>query len=250
VPALFAGWAASLVDLAAPCPGERVLDVACGTGIVARRAASRVGATGVLAGLDADPSMIGVAREVSAGLVPPIRWCVGDASALPFPDESFDVVVCQQGLQFVPDAVAAVSEMRRVLAPDGRLAVSVWRGVQPGACSTALAATLERRIGGEAVEDMRTPCAFGDPERLRSLAARAGLRDIRIRIVVEKARAGSAAELLEQTVLMSSLAAPLERLGPGDRARLIGELDEALGPHAGEGGLAIPVEASVLVARR
>jgi SAM-dependent methyltransferase len=130
VPALFGGWAASLVELAALGPGQRVLDVACGTGIVARLGAAKVGVTGLVIGLDIDPAMISGAREMSTGMVPEIGWCEGDAQALPFLDESFEVVLCQQGLQFFSDGVAALEEMHRILAPKGRLAVSVWRGVQ------------------------------------------------------------------------------------------------------------------------
>jgi SAM-dependent methyltransferase len=205
---------------------------------------------GIVIGLDVDTAAISVAREVSQRVIPRITWCAADALELPLSDESFDVVFCQQGMQFVSDAAAALSEMRRVLAPDGRLAVSVWRGVRDGACSAALAAALERHIGPDAVEDMRLPCAFGDVEGLRSLTTRAGLKDIRTGIVVENARADSAEELLEQAVLMSSLATSLSRLDSGVRARLIAELDEALLPCVQDGRLAVPIEATVALARR
>jgi SAM-dependent methyltransferase len=98
VPALFASWAERLLDLVAVGPGERVLDVACGTGIVARRAAARVGEGGAVTGLDRNPAMLEVARAAAIEVGPPIDWRAGDAARLPFPDGVFDVVTCQQGL--------------------------------------------------------------------------------------------------------------------------------------------------------
>src|SRR5688500_1839868 len=124
VPAIGAPLAADLTDMAAPRPGERVLDVACGTGIVARLAAERVGTGGAVVGLDFNPGMLGVARSVT----PPdlaIEWQEASADVMPLPNEAFDVVLCQLALQFMPDKAAALREMRRVLAIDGRVAINV-----------------------------------------------------------------------------------------------------------------------------
>jgi ubiquinone/menaquinone biosynthesis C-methylase UbiE len=100
VPAIFEPWARNLLDRAAPRPGERVLDVACGSGIVARLAAEQVGAAGTVVGVDINPGMIAVARK-NAGAAG-VEWKEGNATALPLPDGSFDLVTCQQGLQFFP----------------------------------------------------------------------------------------------------------------------------------------------------
>ena len=112
VPAVFGVWAPILVELAQPRPGERVVDVACGTGIVARIAATSVGPTGAVVGVDLNPGMLSVARSV----VPTgsIQWQEASADKLPFPDGSFNVVYCQLGLQFFADRAAALREMRRV----------------------------------------------------------------------------------------------------------------------------------------
>src|SRR5215207_11707155 len=107
VPVIGAPLATDLVDVAALRPGERVLDVACGTGVVARLAAERVEATGTVAGIDLNPGMLAVARSVTPpGMV--IEWHQSSAEAMPLPDEAFDVVLCQLGLQFVPDKLAAL----------------------------------------------------------------------------------------------------------------------------------------------
>ena len=121
VPAIFAPWSADLLALVKPQPGERVLDVSCGTGIVARNAASMVGGTGRVVGIDMNASMLEIARSNDA----PVEWREGDALAMPFLDQEFDVVVCQQGLQFFPDRSKALREMHRVLVPNGRLGIAV-----------------------------------------------------------------------------------------------------------------------------
>ncbi len=128
VPAIFARWASDLVDAAGVRPGQRVLDVACGTGVVTRLLAERVGPTGRAVGLDFNAGMLAVARAAALGLA--IEWLEGNAMSMPLPDAAFDAVVCQQGLQFVPDKLAALREMRRVLVPSGRLAMSLWRSVE------------------------------------------------------------------------------------------------------------------------
>jgi len=149
VPAIFGPWAADLVALAALQPGEWVLDVACGTGVVARLAAQRVGPTGTVVGLDLEPEMLAVAHALPPPPGAPITWHEGDASAMPLADAAFDVVLCQQRVQFFPDRTAALHEMYRVLAPGGRLALSVWRALQHNPYSAAEAATVSRYVSPE-----------------------------------------------------------------------------------------------------
>ncbi|HLL50277.1 MAG TPA: methyltransferase domain-containing protein, partial [Thermomicrobiales bacterium] len=119
VPTITGVWAADLVRRAALQPGERVLDVACGTGIVARLAAEQVGAQGVVVGLDLNTAMLDVARALPSPAGAPITWTEASVLAMPFPDATFDVVVCQLGLQFFPDRPQALQEMRRVLVSRG-----------------------------------------------------------------------------------------------------------------------------------
>jgi ubiquinone/menaquinone biosynthesis C-methylase UbiE len=123
-------WAQALVQLAAPQEGDRLLDVACGTGPIARQAAPFVGPTGRVVGLDLNAGMLEIARSMPMPESISLEWRQGDATALPFQNASFDVVCCSQGLQFFPDRAAALGEMFRVLAPVGRLALAVWRGIE------------------------------------------------------------------------------------------------------------------------
>lgn len=123
VPAIATPASAGLLAAADLKAGERVLDVACGTGIIARLAAARVGPTGSVSAIDVASDMIDVAKATPAPTEPAIEWHVGDATSLPFDDEQYDVVTCQMGLMFVEDRTAAVAEMRRALVPGGRVVV-------------------------------------------------------------------------------------------------------------------------------
>ena len=128
VPAITSVWAADLIGRARPNPGEAALDIACGTGAVTRLAAERM-VSGRVVGLDFNPGMLAVARSVpNSGVA--IEWFEGSALSLPFDDSSFDVVFCQLGLQFFPDRPLALREMKRVLVPSGRIALSVYSAIE------------------------------------------------------------------------------------------------------------------------
>src|SRR5690349_10875761 len=117
VPAVFGAWAPILVDLARPRLGERVVDIACGTGIIARVAAVKVGPTGAVAGIDLNPGMLAVARSLkTTNDAASVQWHEASADRLPLSDGSFDIAYCQLGLQFFADRPAALREMRRVLS--------------------------------------------------------------------------------------------------------------------------------------
>jgi SAM-dependent methyltransferase len=250
VPALFAGWAASLVDLVSPAPGAHVLDVGCGTGIVARTVAARAGPGGRVEATDSDPAMLEVAREVSAGDAVPIGWHEGDALDLPFEDAAFDAVLCQQALQFLEDPAAALAEMRRAVRAGGCVAVGTWRGVQEGPASRVLGAAFARHLGPGAAGELRAPCVLGAPAALGAAVSEAGLELRHAGVLVQPLRTGSAEQLLELAALITSLTPWLEDLAPDARGRLIDDLDRAMGDSLAGGRLAIPVEACVAVGRR
>jgi SAM-dependent methyltransferase len=173
-------WAPLLVDAAALARGERVLDVACGTGLVARIAAQRIGPAGRVVGVDLNPGMIAVARSLPAPIAAPIEWLERSALDLRLPDASFDAVLCQQGLQFFPDKLVALGQMRRVLAHSGRLALSVWIGIGPyhGAVSEALA----RYVGNAAATKFCASRTVPAREELQRVASDAGFSDVEVRV--------------------------------------------------------------------
>lgn len=242
VPAIFEPWAQSLLDLAHPRPGDRVLDVACGTGAVARAAAARVKPEGTVTGVDVNAGMLATARGTDGT----VDWRHADAAALPFPDRTFDVVLCQQGLQFMADRQAATRELRRVLAQPGRLAVSAWRDIDRSPGYAAFADALERHAGAGGI--MRAPFAFGDQDSLRRVLLGAGFDSVRIVIDVKVCRFPSVAEFLRYEALASPLAEPVGRLDPGSRDVLVAELEGVLGAYVDDDGLALPIEAHVALA--
>lgn len=171
VPALFQQWAGRVLDAVRVEPGDRVLDVACGTGVLAREAAARVGPTGFIAGLDPGAGMLAVAER----LAPTIEWRQGAAEALPYPDQTFDAVVSQFGLMFFSDRRKALHEMVRVLTPRGRLAIAVWDVLQNSPAYSIEVALLERIGGQRAADALRAPFVLGDRKELTALFESAGI---------------------------------------------------------------------------
>jgi SAM-dependent methyltransferase len=176
IPALFREWTAPMVEAARVEAGQRVLDVACGTGILARALAERVGPRGAVVGLDVNPAMLDVARRVAPG----IEWRQGEAERLPFPDKSFDAALCQFGLMFFRDRHAAIREMMRVVRPGGRVAVAVWDTLERTPGYAAVVALLARLFGEETAGALRAPFVLGDTRALRSLFAEAGAPDVAV----------------------------------------------------------------------
>jgi ubiquinone/menaquinone biosynthesis C-methylase UbiE len=176
VPALFGDWAPIVAHAAEIKPGERVLDVACGSGILSREAASHVGATGRVAGVDPSPGMLSVAER----LAPTVEWRRGTAESLPFPDQCFDAVVSQFGLMFFTDRLQALREMLRVLSPQGRLAVAVWDSLDRIPAYASEVALLERLAGQRAADALRAPFVLGDTKSLTSLFESAGFDSVKL----------------------------------------------------------------------
>jgi SAM-dependent methyltransferase len=176
VPALFQEWAARVADAASLRPGQRVLDVACGTGVLTRAAAERVGPAGTVAGLDLNDGMLSVARRTA----PHLDWRQGRAEALPYEPASFDAVVSQFGLMFFEDRRAALAEMMRVLRPGGRLAVAVWDSLEESPGYAAVTGLLQRLFGSRAADALRAPFVLGDRSALLSHFGAAGIPDTKL----------------------------------------------------------------------
>jgi ubiquinone/menaquinone biosynthesis C-methylase UbiE len=218
VPALFREAAESLVGLAGIDSGHRVLDVGCGTGIVARLARERVGSTGQVAGLDLNDGMLAVAARIA----PELEWRQGDAASLPFPDGTFDVVVSQFAIMFFPDQARALGEMVRVARPAGRVLVSFFDRLDRNPAFETLSALAEDRFGPEVASVLRSPFALGDPGPVLADFRDAGGRDSEVQTVPVTARFPSVRSWLYMEAKGSPIGA---RLDDDALARFLDELE-------------------------
>lgn len=248
VPMVFAPLASLLLELAALQPGERVLDVACGTGVVARLAAQDVGPTGQVVGLDLNPAMLAVASTVSLPPGASIRWQEGSAIALPFAAATFEVVCCQQGLQFFPDWGAALREMHRVLVPGGRVALGVWRAIEENPGAAAFSAAVARYVSAEAGMRARAPFALAEAAALHALLTEAEFRDVCIRAAVYTTRVPPLEEYVRRAMATSPLADVFAQMEDTTRAALVREVGTALQAYRDAEGLALPIATHLAVA--
>lgn len=178
-PSIFVPWTEVLLERAEPVPGERILDLACATGIVARHVARVTGEDGDVVAVDLSPEMLEVARERAVSETVTIDWRCCDAADLDLPDAAFDLVICQQGLQFFDDPEGALSEARRVLDEGGRMVLSVWQPLEEHPVYEALFEAEARHLGAR-IDDLATPFLFGDDGRLRAMLHGAGFESVEV----------------------------------------------------------------------
>ncbi|MCC6614975.1 MAG: methyltransferase domain-containing protein [Anaerolineae bacterium] len=229
IPALFQEWAARVADAAQIQPGQRVLDIACGTGILARSAAERVGLRGSVVGLDVNDGMLAVAAAKASH----IEWRKGRAEALPFDDGAFDAVVSQFGLMFFDDREQAIREMLRALRPGGHLAVAVWGALDQTPGYAAMVRLLARLFGEEAANGIRAPYNLGDVSTLHKLFGAAGAPDVQITTVKGTARFPSIESWVYTDIKGWVLA---DMLDDDQFALLLTEAQQHLQPYVIDGG--------------
>ncbi|TCU14688.1 class I SAM-dependent methyltransferase [Rhizobium sullae] len=244
---LFRPWAEITLEEVGLSPGDRVLDIACGTGIVARIARERLGDGGYVVGVDISSDMLAVARAVAPG----IDWREGNASALPLNDrEQFDVVACQQGLQFFSDKPAAAAQMRRALATGGRLAVATWRSDDEIPFFRDLRRIAERHLG--AIADLRH--SFGDAAPLEALLQDAGFHDVRSRAITRTIHFQEGAPLLRlNTMALVGMSSVGKEMDDQERKRvveeIVGESSPVLQPYTDGSGLAFELSTNLATAK-
>lgn len=238
VPAIGAPVADDLIDIAGLQPGQRVLDVACGTGVATRLAAERVGAAGAVVGLDVNPGMLAVARSHS----PPelsIEWSEASADSMPLPDEAFDVVLCQMGLQFVPDRRAALREMWRVLERGGRAIVTV-PGPKPPVFKI-MSDALAHHLGPEAASFADLVFSLHDVDELAELLHSAGFREADVQAKPKILHLPAPADFLWQYIYSTPIAQAAAQAGEAKRDALEREVCAQWQEFVVEGAMALQV---------
>jgi ubiquinone/menaquinone biosynthesis C-methylase UbiE len=223
VPAVFGPWADELLRRAAPPPGARVLDVGCGTGVVTRAAARIVGPRGAVTGLDMNPAMLEVARHIpveeGSGH---ITWVQSAADQIALPDATFDLITCQQVLQFVPDRGAVLREFRRLLAPGGRVAIAAWAAADLHPFQQGVDVAIARHTGQPALV---AGFALSDPDEIRQLLEDAGFQVIAIDYLAKESRFPDPEQGLRGHLLAATAGIPsFRQLDAGSRTELIDQI--------------------------
>lgn len=246
VPALFEVWTKHLVEGAGVAAGSKVLDVACGTGVLARSALARVGASGRVVGADPAPGMLAAAKEIE----PEIDWVLCSAEQLDVDDETFDCLLSQFGMMFFEDREKAAEEMYRALKPGGSLAVAVWRSVEHNPAYADIIAVLEEHVGTAAADALRLPFCLGHADDVTAALVSGGFSGIKVEAKAETAKFPSSRQMVEAE-LRGWLPLFDIFLSEDKINEVLVESDKLLGKYAGPAGEAeFPTAAHIFTAKK
>lgn len=251
VPRIFIPWGRLLVDQAQLRPGESVLDVATGPGTVARLAAERVGRKGQVVATDISAAMLDIARQKPrVAQAAEIHYVVSPAAPLLAPGAAFDVVTCQQGLQFFPDRGAAIREMHRALRPGGRLVVAVWREIALQPSFAAVDAALRECLPPDQAEPFGAPFRWPRANDLAAALRGQGFQDVRLSehrlpLIYE----GGPAQVIG-TLAASPAAGAVAALPEPERAALWRAVERHLQPLLRAGEVRTQMVSNIAVARK
>jgi SAM-dependent methyltransferase len=244
VPAIFGAWASPVADAAGIRRGNRVVDVGCGTGVLAREALRRVGQEGQVVGVDLNEGMLAVAARTE----PKIEWRQSDAASLPFDDASFDVAVSQFALMYFPDRVASLREMWRMLAPGGRLAVAAWAPIDRARGFQILVEIAVRQCGREAADVLAAPFVLCDQVELAKLFGDSGISGANVTLHEGSIQFPSVKEFIRIEVKGSPLA---EMLSDDVMQALAAESEHALVEFVVPSGeIVMPMDAHIVTASK
>lgn len=249
-PAILGPFAEALVDFAALQAGEHVVDVGCGTGAAARYAAQRIGPSGQVMGVDINTSMLAVAQSLPAVLGAPIAWREANITQLPFDDHSIDVVLCAQSLQFIPKKVAGLAEMRRVVKPSGRVAVSLWCAMEESPYFHTLVETIARHIGPETAAGLQSAFALADADEIYGLLEDAGFEPIEMMVRQLDLPLPHLTEFIPRHISATPMAAGFNRADEMVQQTIIREVLEQLRQYTMNGYTSIPFKSHFIMARK
>lgn len=247
VPSIFAPLAHAMLDRISVAQDERILDVACGTGIVGRTVFDRFSPVARIAGIDLNEAMIEHARAITKDLRGQLEWHVGDVGQLPFDDCDFTLVICQQGLQFFPDKEAALSEMARVSEPGGYLAMTIWAGASP--FFTAVARSLERHVSKEVALQSLGPFSYDGARDLPDMLKRAGYSDIEFeKITIDRVIRIPERDIPKE-IMGNPIGGPVKARGEGVMRAIVEDVIAECEEFRKGGALVVPQHATLITAK-
>lgn len=246
VPAYTGVWAKEIVNRACLHEGEKILDVACGTGLVARIAADEQSNSGLIYGVDINEGMIKKAQEIEKN----INWHNHDVTDMPFPDNYFDVILCQQGLQYFLDPCLSLKEMNRVLVENGRILLSVWRPIKYSPFYESLCKILEKYVNAKAVSMLLTAFTLGDYGELKTLFVDAGFNSININIVVKQMSYSPFEEFVVGGIMASPFFNDIQEMQESKREEMLLEIYNSNQNYIDDNGLASPMESYIINAKK
>ncbi|MBW7884737.1 MAG: methyltransferase domain-containing protein [Caldilineaceae bacterium] len=234
-PAILGPFARTLVGFATLQPNEWVVDVGCGTGAAARYAAQVVGPSGRVTGVDINASMLEVARSLPAVPGAAIKWQEASATQLPLPDHSAGSVLCAQTLQFLPEKAASLTEMRRVVKPGGRVALSLWRPIQENPYFHALVEAMASHIGPDTAAGLNAAFALYDSDAIYSLLKESGFQQVEMVVTQIDLPFPELAAFIPRHISATPMAAGFERAGAAAQQRVIQDVTGRLVPYVTAG---------------
>ncbi len=250
VPAFSGAWAKDIVKRSELKKSDRILDLACGTGIVARTVSEFLGASKQITGVDVNEIVLKKAIEIASNKSLSIEYIKTNVNKLPFPDESFDLVLCQQGLQYFPDKLLSLKEVNRILSKKGRVVFSVWSTIDHSPFYKTLYRALEEYIGIDAASILSSAYILEDPENIREMFENTGFKDINIRLVIKQMRYKSLDEFLYGGLAASPFAKDILALDESKRNEMFLMIKESISDYIDDYGLAAPMESYVVSAVR
>lgn len=247
VGAIFRPLAEATLKEAPISEDDSVLDIACGTGIVIRCIAEQYSMSSPLVGVDLNEAMIDVAKELTKNEQQVFEWHRSDVTKLPFDDHSFTIAFCQQGLQFFPEKVKALTEIRRVVKPDGHLFVTVWSGISP--FFQALADALREHLNNEIAEQSLAPFAFRNEEVIQNFMASAGFTRITSKVITVNRQLAAERSSILREIAANPVGSAVELNGSLVMDRIVKQVEVAIQAYKNDSGFSIPQETHLFQAR-
>lgn len=227
VPLWFGRWAEALVKCIDLKETEKVLDVACGTGVATRLAKDKVGLTGHVDGLDINASMLSKAKEIASGL--DINWIESDIGSTNLPSAAYDAIISQHGYHYFPDKPAALCEFRRLLKPGGRIAFSIWDSHSP--YTLAICSAVEKFISPEVAARQRSQRSTPSADELHDQVRNAGFLGINVQRQQLMMDVPLAVEFVPLHLCSMPIADAYLALDEATKQLLINDVSEAMEPH-------------------